>query len=91
MGLTDTGVMSPKLAALLAPEWASFPTLRGVSFYGQPVKRFTQLRGFYNVSLAQLRQIRDRRRELLSSREPAQQEQGVRQPVCTGPTVLCGF
>jgi muramidase (phage lysozyme) len=93
MGLTDTGVMSPKLAALLAPEWASFPTLRGVSFYGQPVKRFTQLRGFYNVSLAQLRQIRDRRRELLSSREPAEQRQGVgvSRPVCTGPTVLCGF
>lgn len=91
MGLADTGVMSPKLAALLAPEWASFPTLRGVSFYGQPVKRFTQLRRFYNVSLAQLRQIRDRRRELLSSREPAQQEQGVRRPVCTGPTLLCGL
>jgi hypothetical protein len=57
------------------------------------VKRFTQLRGFYNVSLAQLRQIRDRRRELLSSREPAEQRQGVglSRPVCTGPTVLCGF
>ena len=28
LGLTDTGVMTPQLAAMLAPEWASFPTLR---------------------------------------------------------------
>ena len=89
--LTDSGVMSPKLAALLAPEWASFPTLRGVSFYGQPVKRFAQLHGFYNVSLAQLRQIRDRRRELLSSRQPDEKQRDLTRPVCTGPTVLCGF
>ena len=32
MGLTDTGSMTPLLAAKLAPEWASFPTLNGRSY-----------------------------------------------------------
>jgi len=92
LALTDSGVMSPKLAALLAPEWASFPTLRGNSFYGQPVKRLAQLRGFYNISLAQLRQLRDQRRQLLSSAESVEPKSNVpKRPVCTGPTVLCGF
>ncbi|MFL0731070.1 MAG: endolysin, partial [Prochlorococcus sp.] len=54
MGLTDTGSMTPLLAAKLAPEWASFPTLNGRSYYGQPVKRFTQLNGFYKFNLAKL-------------------------------------
>ena len=39
LSLTDTGVLSPILAAMLAPEWASFPTLAGRSYYGQPVKK----------------------------------------------------
>ena len=43
------------LAARLAPEWASFPTLAGSSFYGQPVKRLNDLRRFYEQNLAQLR------------------------------------
>ncbi|QNG26658.1 glycoside hydrolase family 104 protein [Synechococcus sp. HK01-R] len=91
--LTDAGVMTPQLAALLAPEWASFPTLRGSSYYGQPVKRFSQLQRFYRVTLAQLRQVRDQRRELLSSQSKPQTEQdsGPKRPVCTGPTILCGF
>ena len=57
--LTDVGVMTPQLAAKLAPEWASFPTLRGRSYYGQPVKRFANLQSFYQVNLSQLRQISD--------------------------------
>ncbi len=87
--LADTGNLTPKLAALLAPEWASFPTLRGVSYYGQPVKRFTRLHSFYNVSLAQLRRVRDQRREALSTDqdEPAKPSG----PVCRPPTILCGF
>jgi len=88
--LTDNGVMTPQLAALLAPEWASFPTLRGRSYYGQPVKRFANLRGFFNVNLAQLRKIRDERRELLSKKESEQQLRKSA-PVCTGPTILCGM
>ena len=30
----------PLLAAMLAPEWASFPTLAGRSYYGQPTTAF---------------------------------------------------
>lgn len=30
--------LSPRVSAALAPEWASFPTLQGTSYYGQPVK-----------------------------------------------------
>ena len=89
LSLTDTGVMTPTLAAKLAPEWASFPTLRGRSYYGQPVKRFTNLKGFYNLNLAQLRQIRDAKRESLSA-DSFQTDSGLpKAPVCTGPTILC--
>ena len=89
LSLTDTGVMTPIRAAKLAPEWASFPTLRGRSYYGQPVKRFTNLKGFYNLNLAQLRQIRDAKRESLSA-DSSQTDSGMpKAPVCTGPTILC--
>jgi muramidase (phage lysozyme) len=53
--LVDRGEMSEELAARLAPEWASFPTLAGQSFYGQPVKRYDDLRAFYEWNLSQLR------------------------------------
>ena len=55
--LADRGEMTEELAAKLAPEWASFPTLAGNSYYGQPVKRFDALRRFYQDNLSQLRQI----------------------------------
>lgn len=55
LSLADRGEMTPELAARLAPEWASFPTLAGRSYYGQPVKRFGELRAFYERNLAQLR------------------------------------
>ena len=86
--LTDVGVMTPQLAAKLAPEWASFPTLRGRSYYGQPVKPFANLQSFYNVNLSQLRQIRDQRQEALSDDTGSN---GPKAPVCTGPTILCGM
>ncbi len=89
LSLTDTGVMTPILAAKLAPEWASFPTLRGRSYYGQPVKRFTNLKGFYNLNLAQLRQIRDAKRESLSAYSSQTASGMPKAPVCTGPTILC--
>jgi lysozyme len=54
--LVDRGELTPELAARLAPEWASFPTLAGSSYYGQPVKRFADLRRFYDENLTQLRQ-----------------------------------
>ena len=87
LGLTDTGVLTPQLAAKLAPEWASFPTLRGRSYYGQPVKRFANLQGFFNVNLAQLRKIRDVRRAALSSRKSDQTKLGAAD--CLGPAFSC--
>ena len=54
--LADRGEFTPELASRLAPEWASFPTLAGQSYYGQPVKRYDDLRRFYEDNLSQLRQ-----------------------------------
>jgi lysozyme len=56
LSLVDRGEMTPELAARLSPEWASFPTLAGASYYGQPVRRFEDLRRFYEDNLSQLRQ-----------------------------------
>lgn len=39
--------LSPRVSNLLAPEWASFPTTEGVSYYGQPVKSYSELDKFY--------------------------------------------
>lgn len=53
--LADQGQFTPHLAAKLAPEWASLPTLAGRSYYGQPVQRYALLKRFYDDNLAQLR------------------------------------
>ena len=55
LALADQGLFTAELAHRLAPEWASFPTFAGRSFYGQPVKRFEELRRFYEANLAELR------------------------------------
>jgi muramidase (phage lysozyme) len=55
LALADQGQFTPHLAHKLAPEWASFPTLAGRSYYGQPVKRFHDLQRFYEANLAELR------------------------------------
>jgi muramidase (phage lysozyme) len=55
LALADQGQFTPTLAAKLAPEWASFPTLAGSSYYGQPVQRYTVLKAFYERNLAELR------------------------------------
>ncbi len=47
----DSGGLTPESMATLAKEWASFPTLAGVSAYGQPVKRAEDLTRFYRESL----------------------------------------
>jgi muramidase (phage lysozyme) len=45
--------LSPRVAAALAPEWASFPTEAGVSYYGQPVKSLSSLQKYYgNAAVA---------------------------------------
>jgi muramidase (phage lysozyme) len=55
--LADRGEFTPHLAAKLAPEWASFPTMAGHSYYGQPVKRYVTLKAFYEANLAELRAL----------------------------------
>ncbi|MFM7236662.1 MAG: endolysin, partial [Cyanobium sp.] len=57
LSMVDRGELTPELTARLSPEWASFPTLAGSSYYGQPVKRFDELRRFYEDNLSQLRQL----------------------------------
>lgn len=39
--------LSPRVSAALAPEWASFPTESGRSYYGQPVKPLSKLQEVY--------------------------------------------
>jgi len=87
LGLTDTGSMTPLLAAKLAPEWASFPTLSGRSYYGQPVKRFSRLNGFYKFNLVKLRKIRDQHRQELSDAANGV----VQKLVCKSPKILCSL
>ena len=38
---------SPRVSAALAPEWASLPTENGKSYYGQPVKKLSDLQKIY--------------------------------------------
>lgn len=38
---------SPRVSAALAPEWASLPTEKGQSYYGQPVKKLSELQKVY--------------------------------------------
>ena len=70
LGLTDAGSLTPILTAMLAPEWASFPTLAGRSYYGQPVKTYSKLRSFYDVNLKELRRLRDLKRQSLALTPP---------------------
>ena len=53
--MADQGMFTPILSAMLAPEWASFPTLAGRSYYNQPVRRFNELKRFYDENLSRLR------------------------------------
>ena len=45
-----TAPITPANVAKLAPEWASLPTLRGGSYYGQPSKSFSTLANFVKKS-----------------------------------------
>jgi hypothetical protein len=51
----DKGNFSVDVVSLLAPEWASFPTRWGGSYYGQPSVRYEELRDFYYSQLSALR------------------------------------
>lgn len=80
--LADAGRFTRSLAARLAPEWASFPTLGGSSYYGQPVRRFADLKRFYEDNLAQLQG------ELPS--ESLRDDQAG-SPVCLRGQLVCQF
>jgi muramidase (phage lysozyme) len=43
--------MSPEVQARLAPEWASFPTMGGSSYYGQPVKKQADIQKYYEEGM----------------------------------------
>jgi muramidase (phage lysozyme) len=44
--------LSQRVAAALSPEWASFPTETGRSYYGQPVKSLSKLQEVYGQEIA---------------------------------------
>lgn len=46
--ITREKLLSPRLQAYLAPEWASLPTAKGTSYYGQPVKRASQISAWFD-------------------------------------------
>ena len=43
--------ISQNMAHKMAPEWASFPTIAGVSYYGQPVKPLSHINNAYRTTL----------------------------------------
>ena len=45
--ITKAGTLTPEIQAALAPEWASFPTMSGRSYYGQPVKKASDIQKFF--------------------------------------------
>lgn len=47
----DRSGLTPDAMAVLAKEWASFPTRSGQSAYGQPVKAAAELERFYEANL----------------------------------------
>lgn len=51
--ITKAGTLTPEIQAALAPEWASFPTASGKSYYGQPVKAASQIQKFFEQGAGQ--------------------------------------
>ena len=46
--------LTPEFVAALAPEWASLPTREGKSYYGQPVKNYSELQKTYQHGMQPL-------------------------------------
>jgi lysozyme len=59
--------LSAKVSNMLAPEFASLPTYSGASFYGQPVKKLSDIQKRYNQSLGSPQQA-----QVASQPSPAQ-------------------
>ena len=51
-GVDPTQPISRESVAKLAPEWASLPTIKGNSYYGQPVKSYDSLAKVYGGQLS---------------------------------------
>jgi lysozyme len=77
LSLADSGQLSAELAARLAPEWASFPTIKGSSYYGQPVKRLSELQRFYEANLARLRVLPIAKTSPVTDNSPVCQENSL--------------
>lgn len=45
--ISKANTLTPEIQAALAPEWASFPTATGSSYYGQPVKKAEEIQRFF--------------------------------------------
>ena len=54
----DRKGLTREVMAVLSKEWASFPSHNGLSAYGQPVKKATELANFYANNLKQLKRSR---------------------------------
>ena len=54
----DRKGLTREVMAVLSKEWASFPSHNGLSAYGQPVKKATELTNFYANNLKQLKRSR---------------------------------
>lgn len=52
--ISKAGTLTPEIQAALAPEWASFPTKSGKSYYGQPVKSSSQIQKFFEQGKARV-------------------------------------
>jgi len=50
-GVNPDQPLTPQSLNKLAPEWASLPTLKGTSYYGQPVKAVKELLNIYQQNL----------------------------------------
>ena len=50
-GVNPDQPLTPQGLNKLAPEWASLPTLKGTSYYGQPVKAVKELLNIYQQNL----------------------------------------
>ena len=51
--ISKAGSLTPQIQAALSPEWASFPTETGKSYYGQPVKSREQINKFFEQGMKQ--------------------------------------
>jgi len=57
--ISKAGTLTPQIQAALSPEWASFPTMSGKSYYGQPVKSSSQIQKFFEQGKARAPQGSD--------------------------------